>query len=471
MRKSFFLAILLLLLSSYAHAGSVELSTYYPAPFGVYDRLRLVPRASLSGPPCDPGTIYVDNGTDTLQFCDATGNWGSLAGGFWSKTGNSLYPTNTTDTVGIGTTSPVPTMKLHVAGGDILIDNSAFLRGRDTISQGWGLIGLTALDVIQVGSPGGPPVTFQAGAGPERMRITNTGNVGIGTTTPGAPLEIFTNINGGDWDQPGIKITNQTGEAELVFAPLATGRTWTISANDGNINSHQLRFYDNSLERLVIDQNGNVGIGTTTPLTKLHLYGTNAGLEIRGTDSGDNEVVYQISQVDGSGAYVSLRNEAQTESVRLSTFGNSHFTGGNVGIGTTTPTGKLMVLNTANTADLVISNEDFARSRIDFLNGDTTAEARIQSESGGNEADLVFSTVSNSIFGERMRIDFNGNVGIGTMSPASSLQVNGYIQLKLTAGVPPAADCDAAAEEGRMIFDPTADRLYICSGVSGWVFK
>jgi hypothetical protein len=68
---------------------------------------------------------------------------------------------------------------------------------------------------------------------------------------------------------------------------------------------------------------------------------------------------------------------------------------------------------------------------------------------------------------ERMRINSAGNVGIGTSAPQSSLQVNGYVQLALTAGAPPAADCDNAAEHGRMKVDATGNKLYVCTS-TGW---
>jgi hypothetical protein len=71
---------------------------------------------------------------------------------------------------------------------------------------------------------------------------------------------------------------------------------------------------------------------------------------------------------------------------------------------------------------------------------------------------------------ERMRIDHNGNVGIGTTTPQSALQVNGYTQLALTSGSPPAVDCNEATERGRMKVDSTAGSLYICVA-SGWVAK
>jgi hypothetical protein len=46
----------------------------------------------------------------------------------------------------------------------------------------------------------------------------------------------------------------------------------------------------------------------------------------------------------------------------------------------------------------------------------------------------------------------------------------GYVQLGLTSGAPPAADCDSADERGRMKVDSAVGRLYICVD-SGWISK
>jgi hypothetical protein len=70
----------------------------------------------------------------------------------------------------------------------------------------------------------------------------------------------------------------------------------------------------------------------------------------------------------------------------------------------------------------------------------------------------------------------NGNVGIGTSSPRSALSVGmtgdsvrSYEQADSESGPPPAADCDADSERGRMVHDFQNHRLYVCGGAArGW---
>jgi hypothetical protein len=85
-----------------------------------------------------------------------------------------------------------------------------------------------------------------------------------------------------------------------------------------------------------------------------------------------------------------------------------------------------------------------------------------------NSQDLV---VNVSGIGDVMTFDSGtGNVGIGTASPQSSLQVDGYVQLALTSGSPPSSDCDEVSERGRMKIDNSAGLLFICAD-SGWITK
>jgi len=101
---------LLILVS--AEAVELTLSTYYPALFGEYDQLRLIPRSDLpDNPACAIGSLYVKS-SGVLQFCsdiNGSGQWGAIPG-IWTQNTNKVFLTdgltNPGLTVGIGTTTP-----------------------------------------------------------------------------------------------------------------------------------------------------------------------------------------------------------------------------------------------------------------------------------------------------------------------------------------------------------------------------
>jgi hypothetical protein len=123
MNKSVF--TLLFLILPLIHQETLTITTYYPAPYGVYRTLRLYPTTNP-----DPtyscsneGEIYTYDFDNQLYFCNGS-NWQSLTS-YWTfdSTNNWLYPNNTNWNVGIGTTSPGDKLDVNgdirVRGADI----------------------------------------------------------------------------------------------------------------------------------------------------------------------------------------------------------------------------------------------------------------------------------------------------------------------------------------------------------------
>jgi hypothetical protein len=297
-----------------------------------------------------------------------------------------------------------------------------------------------------------------------RMTIASNGNVGIGTPNPSSKLEVvdntivaprgITSTNIGDFVTGGsiyLRKARGTLGAEtallsndVVGNVLYMGYDGTSYRNSSYIQSRATEDWTTSglgsrialwttpnmsttpLERVRIDHNGNVGIGTTNPAVKLHINEiTNSDLIARVQNpSADANARAMLGLVNNTGgAYFFLPS--------------SNYTG-------IPGDANRLILYT----DVAISNGILVRPG--------TGGFQV-SASGVNNPDLF--------------INSSGNVGIGTTSPQSKLQIaDGYLQLDLVTGTPPAADCDAANERGRMKVDPTAGSLYICMD-SGWVAK
>jgi len=177
-----------------------------------------------------------------------------------------------------------------------------------------------------------------------KLTIKSNGKVGIGTTSPSAKLHIT--------DQGTSGVTSLQLNNRIKFRGDGV-MEWGASSNQGILSwdtgravigakgGQDLSLYANYSEKMRINQNGNIGIGTTTPSSKLEI-----------KDATNN----QLSLVNSTGNLWQFRagssgslifKDDNIERIRIDALGN-------VGIGTTTPDAKLAVNGNIHTKEVKV---------------------------------------------------------------------------------------------------------------------
>jgi hypothetical protein len=184
-----------------------------------------------------------------------------------------------------------------------------------------------ALGRSYIGSENNIPIVFLTN-NLERVKIDSTGNVGIGTTSPGARLTIVSTGTGSE----GLRVDGSGGGFALV---TNGGTSYKTSMRNTTIGSGYISNTPPT-DGLLVE--GNVGIGTASPGRKLDVNGTSAFRDFTSVFAGAGNIVSNITWLSTDNGIMNLYSGG-VEKVQLNSSGASYFTGGNVLIGTTTDNG------------------------------------------------------------------------------------------------------------------------------------
>jgi hypothetical protein len=213
----------------------------------------------------------------------------------------NTFPTNSN--VGIGTTNPTKLLDVqnsNLGAGESYIWVKKGVDATNVNRESGIILGTNAGDygntfkiaaMSSIGHFDAPKLNFKytspsAGKTLDLLSIDNLGNVGIGTTTPNSTLQIGVSSNSGS---PSTEIETK----RLSLAPVThSGSLWFFTTRDNNPYANLDIGYSNN-KALTIRHDGNVGVGSANPDSKLTVNGTVHATEIKVTQTVPADYVFE----------------------------------------------------------------------------------------------------------------------------------------------------------------------------------
>ena len=470
-----------------------------------------------------PNTVYIKPAGSTELTISTTG---STFAGDVDVNGNLDVTSTASDAVFLRS-SQATTTNVYITNTNATSNNTANLYFAPANNIGGSYIKSTAIEDFSSSANRTADLRFAVrkdGTFNEAVIIDSDGNVGINNNLPTAKLTIdnsiataysttsyastpansmlyLNNTNGGSNTASLINFRTGSGDGVLGFvAGGGINDADFVIQTDGGVNG---------IERFRITNAGNVGIGTDSPIGNLNINGGTGDAAAQDaietftrTSSTGNVLAAKLRLVDGS-ATTHGDLKFQVKTTASSAENDAYYTdaitikgnNANVGIGTTSPSGKVDILGldlnigadngapttrTNSTVKVgVITSPHYTTAEENFtgmlLIGNTTANEVILgggTSTYNSATQIKFYTGANSttVTGtERMRIDSSGKVGIGTTSPSDKLTLDsGQMRLSDNYGIrwgsASTAIYGSSGAGTLQIFTNSAERMRITSG-------